>query len=49
MEPIFCPEDETFRIYYKICDKLCIDRYYPNHSKSQTHSNNLRKTKLSNN
>ena len=43
MESIYCPEDDTYRIYCGICDKLCIDRYYQNHLKSQTHLNNLRK------
>ena len=46
MEPIYCPEDETYRIYCEICDKLCIDRYYQNHLKSQTHLNNLRQKNL---
>ena len=36
MEPIYCLEDD-------ICDKLCIDRYYQNLLKSQTHLNNLRR------
>ena len=43
MDPIYCPEDDTYRIYCGICDKLCIDSYYQNHLKSQTHLNNLRK------
>ena len=43
MEPIYCPEDDTFRIYCGIYDKLCIDSHYQNHLKSQTHLNNLRK------
>ena len=43
MEHIYCPEDDTYRIYCDICDKLCIDRYYENHLKSQTHLNNLRR------
>ena len=46
MEPLYCPEDETYRIYCDICDKLCIDRYYQNHLKSQAHLNNLRKKNL---
>ena len=25
------------------CDQLCIKRYFKNHLKSQTHTNNLRK------
>ena len=43
MEPIYCPEEDTYRIYCDFCDKLCIDSYYQNHLKSQTHLNNLRK------
>ena len=44
MEPIHCPEDDTYRIYCDIGDKLCIDRYYENHLKSQTHLSNLRRS-----
>ena len=46
MEPIYCPEDDTYRIYCEICDLLCIDKYYRNHLKSQTHLNNIRKKNL---
>ena len=46
MESIYCPEDDTYRIYFEICDKLCIDRYYQTHLKSQTHLNNLRQKNL---
>ena len=28
-----------------ICDELCIERYYKNHLKSQTHTNNKHKRK----
>ena len=42
MEPIYCPEDDTYRIYCSVCDKFCIDIYYTNHLKSQSHLNNLR-------
>ena len=48
MEHIYCPEDDTYRIYRDICDKLCIDRYYQNHLKSQTHLNNLRRINSTN-
>ena len=49
-EVIYCPEDAEFRIYCHICDKLCIDRFYKNHLKSQTHKNNFhKKTIISNN
>ena len=43
MEPIHCPEDSDSSIYCNLCDILCIDKYYQNHLKSQTHLNNLRK------
>ena len=46
MEAIYCPEDDFYRIYCDICDKLCIDRYYQNLLKSQTHLNNLRRSNL---
>ena len=42
-EFIYCPEDDENRIYCDICDKLCIERYYKNHLKSQTHTNNFYK------
>ena len=38
---IYCPEDDEYRVYCSICDKLCIERYYKNHLKSGTHKNNL--------
>ena len=44
MEPIHCPEDDTYRIYCDIWYNLCIDRYYQNHLKSQTHLKNLKRT-----
>ena len=36
-------EDGEYRVYCSICDKLCIERFYKNHSKSRTHTNNIRK------
>ena len=39
---IYC-EDGEYRVYCSICDKLCIERFYENHLKSQTHTNNIRK------
>ena len=36
-EVIYCPEDDKYRVYYEVCDKLCIERYYKNHLKSGTH------------
>ena len=42
-EDIYCPEDDEYRVYCPICDNLCIERFYKNHLKSQTHINNIRK------
>ena len=42
-EVIFCEDDGE---YCNICDKLCIERYYKNHLKSQTHTNNVHKRQL---
>ena len=41
-EAIYC-EDGEYRIHCSVCDKLCIERIYKNHLKSQTHTNNFRK------
>ena len=38
---IYC-EDGEYRVYCNICDSLCIQRFYKNHLKSQTHINNIR-------
>ena len=27
MEPVYFPEDETYRIYCDFCDRISIDRY----------------------
>ena len=42
-EVIYCADDDEYRVYCNFCDKLCIERYYKNHFKSQTHNNNIRK------
>ena len=39
---IYC-EDGEYRVFCNICDSLCIERFYKNHLKSQTHINNIRK------
>ena len=39
---IYCDDDE-YRVYCDVCDKLCIQRFYKNHLKSKTHINNIRK------
>ena len=36
-------EDGEYRVYCYISDNLCIERYYENHLKSQTHINIIRK------
>ena len=47
---IYCEDDGEYRIYCDICDILCIQRFYKNHLKSQTHINNIRKKQtISNN
>ena len=43
-EVIDCPEDDgEYRVYSEVCDKLCIERFYKNHFKSQNHTNNKHK------
>ena len=48
-EAIYCPDDDEYRIYCDVFDKLCIERYYKNHLKSQTHTNNFYKRQRLNN
>ena len=43
---IFCPEDDEYRVYCDICDKLCIERFYENSLKSDTHMNSIQKKQL---
>ena len=40
---IYCEDDGEYRVYCDVCDNLCIQRFYKNHLKSQTHLNNIRK------
>ena len=42
---MYCPEDDEYRVYCEICDNLCMELFYKNHLKSQTHTNNIRKRK----
>ena len=42
-EVIYCGDDNEYRVYCDICDKLCIERFYKNHLKSGTHINNFYK------
>ena len=45
IEAIYCADDDEYRIYCNICGKLVTERYYKNHLKSQTHTNNIIKEK----
>ena len=45
-EIYYCEDDGECRIYCNICDKLCIERFYKNHLKSQTHNNNKCKKRI---
>ena len=42
-EVLYCADDEEYRVYCTSCDKLCIEQFYKNHLKSQTHTNNFYK------
>ena len=42
-EIIYCANDDEYRVYCDICDKLCIERFYKNHLKSGTHINDFQK------
>ena len=42
-EVIYYPEDDEYRVYCDICDKLCIERFHIYHFKSQTQINIIRK------
>ena len=44
-EVIYCEDDGEYRLDCEICDNLCIERFYKNHLKSQTHTNTIHKTK----
>ena len=48
-EAIYCDDDGEFRVYCNICDLLCIEQFYKNHLKSQTHINNIHKRQQLNN
>ena len=39
-EDLYCEDDGEYRVCCDVCDKLCIKRFYKNHHKSQTHTNN---------
>ena len=40
---IYCADDNEYRVYCDVCDNLCIERFFKNHFKSRTHTNNIRK------
>ena len=42
-EKIHCADDNEYKIYWDICDKLRVDRNCNNHLKSGTHKNINRK------
>ena len=42
-ETNYCEDDGDYRTYCEIFDKLCIERYYKKHLKSQTHTNYIYK------
>ena len=39
---MYCSEDDEYRVYCSVCDKLCIERFYKNHPNSKTHINIIR-------
>ena len=43
LEATFCEDDEEYRLNFNICDNLCIEPFYENHLKSQTHTIIIRK------
>ena len=47
-EVTYCEDGEN-RVYCSICDKLCKERFYKNHLKYRTHTNNIRKREQLNN
>ena len=40
---LYCEDDRDYRVYYEVCDNLCIQRFSENHLKSRTHTNNIHK------
>ena len=34
----YCENDGEYTVFCDICDKLCFERYYKNHLKSETHT-----------
>ena len=48
-EAIYCADDDEYRVYCEICDKLCIEGYQKNNLNSGTHTNNFYKRQRLNN
>ena len=42
-EILYCEDDDEYRIYCEICDKLSSKTHFENHPKSGTHVNNTHK------
>ena len=42
-EKIYCDDDDDYRLFCHVCDKLAKDRCYNNHLKPATHLKNFRK------
>ena len=43
---IYRPEYDEYRVYCELFDNLCVERFYKNHLKSQTHINNIHKRQI---
>ena len=48
-ELIFCADEGEYRVYCDLCDNLCIERFYKNFLKSQSHTNEIYKRQRVNN
>ena len=42
-EVFYCDDDGECRLYCNLCNKIPIERFFKNHLKSQTHTNNVRR------
>ena len=42
LQAIYCENVGEYKVNCDIFDELCIERFYKNHLKSQTHSKNIR-------
>ena len=42
-EVVYCADDDEYRVYCEICEKLCTERFYKNHLKSGTDTNKFYK------